>query len=52
MPYYVKCQSCIGDLYWKDDSWTETFADRQQFTNISDANTVLDKADQTEVVTE
>ena len=43
MPYHVKTpgQLEVGDVYWKgDNSWTETYADRKQFANISDANAV------------
>ena len=43
MPYPVKTpgQLEVGDVYWKgDNSWTETYADRKQFANISDANAV------------
>ena len=41
MPYHVKTpgQLEVGDVYWKgDNTWTETYADRKQFANISDAN--------------
>ena len=43
MPYHVKTpgQLEVGDVYWKgDNTWTNTFADRKQFANISDANAV------------
>ena len=43
MPYHVKTPGKleVGDVYWKgDNSWTETYADRKQFANISDANAV------------
>ena len=43
MPYHVKTagQLEVGDVYWKgDNTWTETYADRKQFANISDANAV------------
>ena len=30
-----------SDVYWKGDNhWTEIYADRKQFANISDANSV------------
>ena len=43
MPYHVKTPSIVntGDVYWKgNNTWTNTYADRQQFGNISDANAV------------
>ena len=43
MPYHVKTQGQlnVGDVYWKGDNhWTEIYADRKQFANISDANSV------------
>ena len=43
MPYHVKTQGQlnVGDVYWKgDNTWTDTYADRKQFANISDANAV------------
>ena len=43
MPYHVKTpgQLEVGDVYWNgDNTWTETYADRKQFANISDANAV------------
>ena len=43
MPYHVKTPAALttGDVYWKgDNTWTETYADRKQFANISDANAV------------
>ena len=43
MPYHVKTpgQLEVGDVYWKgNNTWTETYADRKQFANISDANAV------------
>ena len=43
MPYHVKTpgQVEVGDVYWKvDNTGTETYADRKQFANISDANAV------------
>tara|TARA_Y100001970_G_scaffold141035_1_gene173669 strand:- start:544 stop:756 length:213 start_codon:yes stop_codon:yes gene_type:complete len=43
MPYHIKTPSVmnptIGDVYWKgDDVWTETYADRKQYANKSDAD--------------
>ena len=43
MPYHVKTPKALGtgDVYWKENnSWTETYADRKQYANISDANAV------------
>ena len=43
MPYHVKTPGKleVGDVYWKgDNTWTNTYADRKQFANISDANAV------------
>ena len=43
MPYHVKTPGKleVGDVYWKgNNTWTETYADRTQFANISDANAV------------
>ena len=43
MAYHVKTPSKIntGDVYWKgDNTWTNTYADRKQFSSISDANAV------------
>ena len=43
MPYHVKTPGKleVGDVYWKgDNTWTNTYADRKQFANISDANSV------------
>jgi len=43
MPYHVKTQGKlnVGNVYWKgDNTWTDTYADRKQFANISDANAV------------
>ena len=44
MPYHIKTPSvlnpAIGDVYWKgDNTWTETYADRKQYSNKSDADT-------------
>jgi len=42
MPYHVKTPGqLVSEVYWKgDNTWTETYADRKQFANISDANAV------------
>ena len=43
MPYHVKTTGKLtgSDVYWKGDNhWTEINADRKQFANISDANSV------------
>ena len=43
MPYHVKTPGKleVGDVYWKENNtWTETYADRKQYANISDANAV------------
>ena len=43
MPYHVKTPKKLGtgDVYWKgNNTWTETYADRTQFANISAANAV------------
>ena len=43
MPYHVKTPGKleVGDVYWKgDNTWTNTYANRQQFANIADANAV------------
>ena len=43
MPYHVKTPGKleVGDEYWKgNNTWTETYADRTQFANISDANAI------------
>ena len=43
MPYHVKTpgQLEVGDVYWKgDNTWTDKYADRQQFANEGDANAV------------
>tara|TARA_B100000131_G_scaffold49753_1_gene44356 strand:+ start:151 stop:357 length:207 start_codon:yes stop_codon:yes gene_type:complete len=43
MPYHVKTPKALGtgDVYWKgNNTWTETYADRIQFANISDANAI------------
>ena len=41
MPYHVKTPSKVnvGDVYWKgNNSWTNTYADRIQFSTRSDAD--------------
>ena len=43
MPYHVKTPKSIGtgDVYWKENNtWTDVYADRKQYANISDANAV------------
>jgi len=43
MPYHVKTPGKleVGDVYWKgNNTWTEVYADRTQFANISDANAI------------
>ena len=43
MPYHVKTPKALGtgDVYWKgNNTWTDTYADRTQFANISDANAI------------
>ena len=43
MPYHVKTPGKlnVGDVYWKENnSWTNTYADRKQYANISDATAV------------
>ena len=43
MPYHVKTPSKInvGDVYWKgDNSWTNDYASRKQFSSKSDADAV------------
>ena len=43
MPYHVKTPKSIGtgDVYWKgNNTWTDVYADRTQFANISGANAV------------
>jgi hypothetical protein len=42
MPYHIKTPKTLGtgDLYWKgDNTWTETYSDRKQYSSESDANT-------------
>ena len=43
MPYHVKSTGAMGTgtIYYEGgDSWTQTYANRKQFANISDANAV------------
>ena len=43
MPYHVKIPSKVnvGDVYWKgDNSWTNDYASRKQFSSKSDADAV------------
>ena len=43
MPYDVKTPGKleVGDVYWKENnSWTNTYADRKQYANKSDADAV------------
>jgi len=43
MPYHVKTPKSLGngDVYWKgNNTWTDVYADRTQFANISGANAV------------
>ena len=43
MPYHVKTPKALGtgDVYWKgNNTWTDVYADRTQYANISDANAV------------
>ena len=43
MPYHVKSTGAMGTgtIYYEGgDSWTQTYADRKQFSNISAANAV------------
>ena len=43
MPYHVKSPGKFntGDVYYKGgDTWTQVYADRKQFANISDANAI------------
>ena len=40
MPYHVKTpgQLEVGDVYWKgDNTWTDTYSDRYQFAQETDA---------------
>ena len=41
MPYHIKTPAKLntGDVYWKgNNTWTNTYADRQQYSNKSDAD--------------
>ena len=43
MPYHVKTPSKVnvGDVYWKgDNSWTNDYASRKQFSSKSDSDAV------------
>ena len=43
MPYHVKTPGKlnVGDVYWKgNNTWTETYADRKQFSAKSGADAV------------
>ena len=43
MPYHIKTPGKleVGDVYWKgNNTWTDVYADRTQYANISDANAV------------
>ena len=45
MPYHIKTPSVlnptIGDVYWKgDNTWTETYADREVFAEKAPADTL------------
>ena len=43
MPYHVKTPAKLntGDVYWKgNNSWTSVYADRKQFSNVTDATAV------------
>ena len=42
MPYHIKSVGAMGtgDIYYKaDDTWTQVYADRKQYSNKSDADT-------------
>ena len=42
MPYHVKSTGAMGtgDIYYKaDDTWTDVYADRKQYSSKSDADT-------------
>ena len=42
MPYHIKSVGALGtgDIYYKaDDTWTQIYADRKQYSNKSDADT-------------
>ena len=41
MPYHIKSVGALGtgDIYYKaDDTWTQIYADRKQYSNKSDAD--------------
>jgi hypothetical protein len=41
MPYHIKTPKTLGtgDLYWKgDNTWTDTYSDRKQYSSESDAD--------------
>ena len=43
MPYHVKSTGAMGTgvvYYEGGDTWTQVYADRKQFANISDANAI------------
>ena len=43
MPYHVKTPKALGtgDVYWKENNtWTETYADRKQYSTKSAADAV------------
>jgi len=42
MPYHIKTPGkLVGDVYWKGgNTWTETYADRKQFSAKSAADAV------------
>ena len=43
MPYHVKSTGALGtgDIYYKEDgTWTQTYADRKQYSAKSDADAV------------
>ena len=46
MPYHIKTPGAlnVGDVYWKgDNTWTETYADRKQYSTKSPATTRKNK---------
>ena len=43
MPYHVKSTGALGtgDIYYKEDgTWTQTYADRKQYSAKSDADAI------------
>tara|TARA_B100000287_G_scaffold35370_1_gene32592 strand:+ start:281 stop:517 length:237 start_codon:yes stop_codon:yes gene_type:complete len=41
MPHHIKSKGALGsgDIYYKaDDTWTQVYADRKQYSNKSDAD--------------